>query len=106
MKTRVLVSANRPAPAPWTLGLVAIMVIIGTAGRAGELVRGRTSLVLENPAARLVIDLEGGSVADFRIRGSELNPLSWSAPALADTSTHGFGHFLCLDRWGPPSRAE
>jgi hypothetical protein len=37
---------------------------------------------------------------------SELNPLSWAHPAPEDVSLQGFGHFLCLDRWGPPSQAE
>ena len=35
-----------------------------------------------------------------------MNPLHWATPAAGDTSIHGFGHFLCLDRWGPPSEAE
>ena len=38
--------------------------------------------------------------------GSEVNPFSWASPGAGDSAPHGFGHFLCLDRWGPPSEAE
>ena len=72
----------------------------------GELVNGRKSLVLHGQAARLVVDLAGGSLADFHLNSTTLNPLRWNAPLPGETSIHGFGHFLCLDRWGPPSAAE
>ncbi|MSU36934.1 MAG: hypothetical protein EXS36_17925 [Pedosphaera sp.] len=74
--------------------------------RSAEVVRGRRSLVLEGQDARLVVDLAGGSIVDFRFRGLGLNPLNWAAPAEGETQPTGFGHFLCLDRWGPPSDAE
>src|SRR5262249_53202880 len=83
-----------------------ILAIANLTAAAEELVRGRKSLVLENSAARLVIDLAGGSIGEFRFRGSELNPLSWAHPGPEDVAIHGFGHCLCLDRWGPPSQAE
>lgn len=67
---------------------------------------GRPSLVLTNAQARLVVDLLGGAVGEFRRTGHPVNPLHWGTPAAGDTSIHGFGHFLCLDRWGPPSDAE
>ncbi|MSU63417.1 MAG: hypothetical protein EXS31_13655 [Pedosphaera sp.] len=71
-----------------------------------QLVNGRKSLVFENPAARLVVDVSGGAIGDFRFKGEELNPLNWATPKPGDTAVRGFGHFLCLDRWGPPSDAE
>ena len=71
-----------------------------------EAVRGRRSLVLRGTAAQLTVDLAGGSLVDFHLAGQNLNPLSWAAPKEGDTGIHGFGHFLCLDRWGPPSDAE
>jgi hypothetical protein len=52
------------------------------------------SLLLESRAARLRIDLNGGVLASFQLAGDPINPLQ------------GMGHFLCLDRWGPPSAAE
>jgi uncharacterized protein DUF4432 len=81
-------------------------MILGPSGHTEELVNGRKSLVLENQASRVVVDIGGGSIGDFHFKGSELNPLHWATPAPGETSIHGFGHFLCLDRWGPPSEAE
>lgn len=66
----------------------------------------RASLRFTNPKAVLVFDLAGGSLGDFHLADSSLNPFSWAAPKQGDTKTHAFGHFLCLDRWGPPSEAE
>ena len=74
-------------------------------GFAAENFHGRPSLVLSNRAARVVVDLGGGSIGEFRLAESQVNPLSWAAPA-GETSPRAFGHFLCLDRWGPPSESE
>ena len=83
------------------------IVAAGAAGQSGlETIDGRDVVVLESPAARLEIDLAGGSIGQFRWPGTSLNPLSWSTPTAGDTAIHAFGHFLCLDRWGPPSAAE
>ncbi|MBL9137460.1 MAG: hypothetical protein JNK85_16425 [Verrucomicrobiales bacterium] len=66
----------------------------------------RRSLVFSNATARLVADLDGGAIGDFRRVGNPVNPLHWGTPTAGDTAIRGFGHFLCLDRWGPPSEAE
>jgi len=66
----------------------------------------RKALVLDSGKATLTFDLAGGSLADFHLNGSSLNPFSWGAPNPNDPAIRGFGHFLCLDRWGPPSSAE
>jgi hypothetical protein len=71
-----------------------------------QLVNGRKSLVFEGRSARLVVDLAGGSIGEFRFLDAELNPLNWATPKTGQTNARGFGHFLCLDRWGPPSEAE
>jgi hypothetical protein len=67
---------------------------------------GRKSVVLESTTACLVVDLGGGAIREFRFKDKDINPLSWNTPGPGDSSIHGFGHFLCLDRWGPPSDAE
>ncbi len=87
-------------------GLAIAVAGFSAAPGAEELGNSRKSLVLENQVARLVVDLGGGSIGEFRFQGSDLNPLSWAHPRPEDVSLHGFGHFLCLDRWGPPSPAE
>ncbi len=72
---------------------------------AEERVQGRRSLVLENEIARLVIDIAGGSIPEFRFNDSKLNPLNWGSRNSGD-QPGTMGHFLCCDRWGPPSEAE
>jgi hypothetical protein len=42
----------------------------------------------------------------FIFLNQPLNPFQWNKPAAGDTGIRGFGHFLCLDRWGPASDAE
>jgi hypothetical protein len=64
------------------------------------------TIVFDTFAARLVIDTRGGAIGEFRLKKSDVNPLNWGAPGLSEFAPHGFGHFLCLDRWGPPSKAE
>jgi hypothetical protein len=64
------------------------------------------TLVFDGYSTRLVVDTRGGAISEFRIKSSEINPLNWNVPQTADFKPHAFGHFLCLDRWGPPSDAE
>lgn len=70
----------------------------------------RPGLTLQGKAARLEIDLAGGALGGFirsgETAGAGLNPLDWGTPNSTDPAPHAHGHFLCLDRWGPPSKAE
>jgi hypothetical protein len=86
--------------------ILAILMMATPVLQSEEFVNGRRSLMFEGQTAKLVVDLAGGSIADFRLRDLELNPLNWAAPKAGDTPPRAFGHFLCLDRWGPPSEAE
>lgn len=86
----------------WLLAILFVALSL----QAQELVRGRRSLVFSGNAAQLTVDLAGGSLVDFHFNGQELNPLNWATPAAGQTGVRGFGHFLCMDRWGPPSAAE
>ncbi|MDR1336879.1 MAG: hypothetical protein LBK22_08630 [Tannerella sp.] len=59
----------------------------------------------------LSVDLCGGSLVDFRLEGSAVNPFSWSVPAsdMPENNRNGApfrGHFLCLGRWGAPTDGE
>jgi hypothetical protein len=59
---------------------------------------------LENNKAVLLVDLNGGMLHDFHLRDMGLNPLNWKINA---SHLPGFkGHFVCFDRWGPPSEGE
>ncbi len=73
----------------------------------------RPLLVLDGKAAKLVVDLGGGSISDFHLKSNDLNPLQWDSWAFSDTPNaeppmepRSMGHFLCLDRWGPATEAE
>ncbi len=61
-------------------------------------------IVLENNKILLKINLAGGSYSDFHLKELPLNPINWK---IEDETQPPFkGHFLCFDRWGPPSEAE
>jgi hypothetical protein len=73
----------------------------------------RPLLILDGKAAKLVVDLGGGSIADFHLKSNKLNPLQWDSWDFSDTpeadppmEPRSMGHFLCLDRWGPATEAE
>jgi D-hexose-6-phosphate mutarotase len=88
------------------LFIAVAILLFGPICKSEELVDGRRSLVFDTPVARLVVDLGGGAIGEFRSKSIDVNPLSWSRPKPGETSIRGFGHFLCLDRWGPASDAE
>ena len=72
---------------------------------AEEVFEGRRSVVLQGTDARLVVDILGGSIVSFELNDQKLNPLRWANAGPADKPRQ-MSHFLCLDRWGPPSDAE
>ena len=83
---------------------LAFLIALGVA--PAQLVADRRQTVrLESQTAALEIDLGGGSIVDFHLAGG-INPLRWLEPEDEDKPFRPMGHFLCLDRWGPPSDAE
>ena len=85
---------------------LAVLLLPALAAPAEVVVNGRRTVVVESPAATVLIDLGGGSIVDFRLAGSGLNPLRWLGPGDENAALRPMAHFLCLDRWGPPSEAE
>lgn len=87
----------------WVCG---IGVTLSAVGATSSL--DRPALVFTNASCRLELDLRGGAVGLFRLDPdpSGVNPLQWGTPKVGDQAVRGFGHFLCLDRWGPASEAE
>ncbi len=67
---------------------------------------GRKQVVLEGSAARVSIDVAGGSLVDFHLLNQGLNPFTWNYPEKGDTKPRTMGHFVCFDRWGQPSPQE
>ncbi len=68
-------------------------------------------LVLETGMSRVTVASSGGGLIEFRLRDHALNPLNWRVtpdlePPVASGKPYLQGHFLCLDRWGPPTEAE
>lgn len=59
---------------------------------------------IENSKVILQVNLNGGAYSDFHLKDLPLNPLNWQ---INDPAQPPFrGHFLCFDRWGPPTGAE
>ena len=67
----------------------------------------RPTLILENAGGFVTIDPAGGSIIGFQQSPGAINPFTWDSNDSADDlSPRARGHFICLDRWGPPSPAE
>ena len=62
------------------------------------------TVILDGSAAQAAVDLGGGSLVRFQFKDQHLNPLTWNSGEPGPA--HPAGHFVCLDRWGPPSEAE
>ncbi len=62
-------------------------------------------LTLSSPEASVSFDLRGGSLVDFHLIGSGVNPFTW-VQNVEPKEEPLRGHFVCLDRWGAPSEAE
>lgn len=67
-------------------------------------------VILSGKTAQVSVAVAGGGIVEFRLLDNPLNPLSWEVtPDLESIPTDRprlRGHFLCLDRWGAPSKAE
>jgi hypothetical protein len=85
--------------------LAAIALAALSSAHSATLVDGRESVVLEGDQATVVVDIGGGSIVRFQFNQSPLNPLAWNNQGAADEA-RSMAHFLCLDRWGQPSKAE
>jgi hypothetical protein len=59
---------------------------------------------IENNKVLLQINSEGGAYFDFQFKDSAINPLNFHSD-LSVRPLH-LGHFVCFDRWGPPTDGE
>jgi hypothetical protein len=82
------------------------LLLLPLALRAADEPRPELSLVSES--AEIEIDLGGGSISSFQLEPDGLNPLQWDSlrPDADASAPRSMGHFLCLDRWGPATKAE
>ncbi len=68
-------------------------------------------MILENEEIQVTVDLFGGAFTDVHFKNQKLNPFSWSVkPEQMPPNNQGGavfqGHFLCLGRWGGPTKGE
>lgn len=66
---------------------------------------------LRNEIVSLSVDLSGGAITDFHLLNNKVNPLqfSFTPEQMPENNKKGAaykGHFLCLGRWGEPSKGE
>ncbi|MEO6705115.1 MAG: hypothetical protein ABIN04_04605 [Ginsengibacter sp.] len=63
---------------------------------------------IQNEHCSLTIERLGGSIVDFHLLQQDINPLNFTMPYQSELhDNYNFkGHFLCLGRWGDPSRGE
>src|SRR5690554_2730841 len=66
---------------------------------------------LQNERSTVSVDLNGGAITRFQLRGKDVNPLNFcfDQEQMPANNRGGFpfqGHFLCLGRWGEPSAGE
>jgi len=63
-----------------------------------------TVVKMENSKIELLINLNGGAYFDFHLKDLPLNPINFRGSKPGDEIF--MGHFVCFDRWGPPSENE
>ena len=87
--------------------IVGMMFIVGL---ARDVRSADGQVVLKGTEAQVSIAVSGGGIVEFRFLDQPTNPLNWEVTPelepLEDGKPYLRGHFLCLDRWGPPSEAE
>jgi hypothetical protein len=64
----------------------------------------KSIMKIENSTVFVQVNLNGGSFFDFQFKDLPINPINFRSD---DSSAPEYmGHFLCFDRWGPPTDAE
>ncbi|MCC5931560.1 MAG: hypothetical protein JJU28_20100 [Cyclobacteriaceae bacterium] len=92
--------------------LLCLSWILMTCGPSEKTERQKESrLRLENEVSVVEIERQGGAIASFRLKDSDINPLNWSLSVdqMPKNNRSGAvfkGHFLCIGRWGSPSAGE
>lgn len=100
----------------WLLGISLAMFAL-SCGEPGpkEMQKGQASestpITLTNDQLKVTIDTYGGAFTEIIHREQPVNPLTWGVEAdqMPENNRDGApfqGHFLCLGRWGQPSKGE
>lgn len=99
---------RRAQPSSAFLSLAYALVVLAILPVGEEVIAAETHS-LENSRAVMEFATEGGAIIGFRLTKNPCNPLDWRLPAPAapgETAVEFRGHFVCVDRWGPPSEAD
>ena len=69
---------------------------------------GDEKCILNNGIVQVSVASSGGGITEFRFLDHAVNPLNWEIERDPASTEKPYlrGHFLCLDRWGAPSKAE
>lgn len=69
-----------------------------------KVAKSDTIVKMESNSILLLVNLNGGSYFDFHLKELPVNPVSWRGSKPGELIF--MGHFLCFDRWGPPSAGD
>jgi hypothetical protein len=87
-----------------TIAASSTLAILGCVLLPIPTARGDDVVVLRGKVAEASFAVGGGALFEFQFVDQQANPLAWDSGGTDKTRARG--HFLCLDRWGPPSAAE
>ncbi|WP_143962790.1 aldose epimerase family protein [Litoribacter populi] len=70
-----------------------------------------SKIVLRNGKSTVTLELNGGAISGFQFLNHKINPLNFrfNPDQMPSNNRGGYpyqGHFLCLGRWGEPSKGE
>jgi hypothetical protein len=88
--------------------LLSLSLVAATSSAQVGIDWNKDALTYRGDTATIVFSAAGGGLIDFRPNTSNINPLNWdSVPNdKGAAKPRPRGHFLCLDRWGAPSKSE
>lgn len=100
----------------WLLGISLAMFALSCSEPGPEETQKKpasesTPIILTNDQLKVTIDAYGGAFTEIIHREQPVNPLTWGVEAdqMPENNRDGApfqGHFLCLGRWGQPSKGE
>ena len=92
------------------LSIFSILTLVSCTSSPKKQKPEQRQLVLKNRQVQAIVDSWGGGITEFRFLDQKINPLNWRVTEeIEPVNPNGpnlQGHFICLDRWGAPSKAE
>ncbi|MBM4003504.1 MAG: hypothetical protein FJ295_09485 [Planctomycetes bacterium] len=88
---------------------ISIAALLITTFASCSVVRGQELVRVRGDQVEMVWAVSGGALISFRFVDELTNPLNFEIPTGEQKTGYATslrGHFMCLDRWGAPSKAE